>query len=236
MSRFGAGEIIYTTAEYEEHKAKTVSDVLERLKSAKADDPSISGIDKFRKMIAEISPVMDTVIALDAAGWVKTEPDGIRLVQKNDPEELPVERRVQDADAVDRDTLKEFNLTLHDHIYYGTEIRLVIDPRIHIACTADEVEEALEGLEVDEEGVDTLLNNLNSKSVAINSVLSAIRKAGKCSIEDLIEKMDDVPLETEDSKDKISAHFSEEYVTSLVNDLRKIGLIEGNDRKLRAVR
>ena len=236
MSRFSPGEIIYTTAEYEQHKMNTISDVVERLKSAKDDNPSISGIDEFRKMIAERSPVMETVIAMEDAGWVTIEPDGIRLVQKNDPEELPTERRVLDADAVDRDALKEFNLTLHDHIYYGTEIRLVIDPRIHVTCTVDEVDEALDELEVDKDSVDTLLSNLNNKSVAINSVLNAISKAGKCSIEDLIEKMDDVPLEIEDSTDKISAHFSHEYITSLVNDLRKIGLIEGNDRKLRAVR
>jgi hypothetical protein len=234
MSRCRPGEIIYTTEEYEKYKSKTILDVVERMKSAISANPQISPIDAIGKMGADTNPVLVTVIAMEGAGWVTTDPDGIRLVQKNDPDELPTERRVMDPDMIDQDALKEFNLTLHEYIYYRTKIRLVIDPRIHIACSAEDVDDALEDMDVDDDSAETLLDNMNNKNVAINSLLSAISEADKCSIENLIAKMKDVPLETPDSENLLTAHFSPEYITSIVNDLRKIGAIEGNDRKLRA--
>jgi len=236
MDRTACGELIYTTDEFKQMKEDMSAEVETQLKAVDIAEQPKLGIDIILKVLTDRSSVFSSLRAMEDAGWVKTEPEGIRLLQKNNPNDLPAERSVHDEETINRDTLKELDLVLNDHIYYEPEFRLVIDPRIHVACTADEVEEALDGLEVDEESEDTLLDNMDDKRVAIDAILDAISDAGKCSIEDLIEKMDDVPLEMEDSTNQLTAHLSPAYVTSLVNDLRKIGVIEGNDRKLRAVR
>ena len=107
---------------------------------------------------------------------------------------------------------------------------------IHAACTPDEVEEALDNLEIDETSLDDLLNNLVDKGVAIKAIMDVISKAGKISLPDLIREMDAVSLKLKDAEQRITAHASQKFVESMVSDLRKIGMIEGNDQKIRAMR
>jgi len=236
MSGFQPGDIIYTTEEYEKCKIETIKDVTSRLGDYLAAHPDLSPLEAIAKMGSEKNPVMMTVVEMESAGWVTIEPEGIRLVKTAVPDELPVERRVDDPDALDMDALKDLNLTLHEHLYFSTTTRLAIDPRIHLACRADDVEHQLEDMDVDDDSVETLLHNMNHKIIAVRIITNAISDAGRCSIESLIEKVRDADVGGMDPKIEITAHLSPEYITSLVNDLRKLGEIEGNDRKLRVVR
>ncbi len=236
MNRFRPGDIIYTTEEYEKCKIESITDVSARLGDFLAENPDLSPLEAIAKMGSEKNPVMMTVLEMDGAGWVTIEPEGVRLVKTADPDELPVERRVDDPDALDMDAVKELNLTLHEHLYFSTTTRLAIDPRIHLACRAADVEHQLEDKDVDDDSMETLLHNMNHKNIVVRIITNAISDAGRCSIESLIEKVRDADVGGMDPKIEITAHFSPEYITSLVNDLRKLGEIEGNDRKLRVVR
>lgn len=224
MDRYECGDIIYTPENYN------------RLKMQRSDIPMGEEMDEFLKELAERTPIFEALLAMMNCGWVKNEPEGFRLLQKFDPNTLPVERQAPDPDRIDRDATNKLGLFLNARYYYGEDTRLIIDPRIHTACNAGDVREALKDLDVDEAEVGTLLCNMYDKDIAINAVLDAISQAGRCSLAELIEKMDALSLKEEGATDRMTGHFTPGYVISLVNDLRKIGRIAGNDRKLRAVR
>ncbi|MCX6696411.1 MAG: hypothetical protein NTV84_02420 [Methanoregula sp.] len=241
MDKFNPGDIILTTEEYEKMKADIAADLEAKLQADPEWDKRASSLaEKLISMtgplLAEKMPIMDCLITMEDEGLVKTEPEGIRLAKKINPDDLPMERRAADPDEFDPETLKKFGLVLHTRIYYETETRLVIDPMIHAACTPDEVEEALENCEIDETSLDDLLSNLVDKGVAIKAIMDVISKAGKISLPDLIREMDAVSLKLKDAEQRITAHASQKFVESMVSDLRKIGMIEGNDKKIRAVR
>jgi len=180
--------------------------------------------------------IEDALMAMENAGIVKTETEGIRLIKKIDPDELPLQRNLVSPDEYDENTLKAKNLTMHNLFYFETETRLLIDPRIHIALEPEEVEEALTDLEVDEESLDRLMVNMETKQIAINCIIEAVSRSGRISLPDLIKKVDAVLVPLKDSESPLTAYISPSYTTSIVNDLRKLGLIEGNDRKLRVAR
>jgi hypothetical protein len=176
------------------------------------------------------------VSILEDNAVVETLPEGMVLLRKVDPGDLTVERRAWDPDEIDIETLKKFNITLTHHIYYYTATRVTIDPRIHFNCVLKDVETVLEGLEVDDDSAEKLLEDLCLKAPALDRVLNLIETAGKISLPDLVREMESATLEEADADIRIVLNSFPGFVRSMVNDLRKLGIIEGNDRKIRVVR
>ena len=223
MGRYQEGDLVVPRDEIEKNKAALKEEALEKSEDLK--DTLLSRI-----------PIEDALIAMENAGIVKTEPDGIRLVKKIDPDALPLQRRLMEPDYYDVSTLKAKNLTVNHLFYFETETRLFIDPRIHIALEPEVVREALIDLEVDEESADELLMNMATKQVSITCIMDAISRSGRISLPDLITIVDAVSVPLKDSESLLTAYITPSYATSIVNDLRKLGLVEGNDRKLRVAR
>ncbi|MDP2795970.1 MAG: hypothetical protein Q8N94_00480 [Methanoregula sp.] len=99
-----------------------------------------------------------------------------------------------------------------------------------------EVTDVLDDLEVDEFSDDELRHNLSLKGLAIESVLGAIKTAGRISLTDLIRDMKEVTPDMIDDEHQVVEHFTPEFITGIISDLRKMGIIEGNDRKMRVAR
>lgn len=224
MTQFKPGDIIFTDEDLKKMK--------ELMHTGFVDE---SGDDQektfFEKMI-----IRGNLMTLEDNGVAETRPEGICLIKKIDPNDLIVERRPWGPDEVDRETLKQYGISFKYHIDFDTAARVIIDPRIHFTCTLKEVTEVLDVLEVDEFSDEELRHNLALKGLAIESVLGAIRTAGRISLTDLIRNIKEVTPEMIDDEHQIVEHFKPEFITGLISDLRKMGIIEGNDRKMRVAR
>ncbi|MCX6689867.1 MAG: hypothetical protein NTZ39_09320, partial [Methanoregula sp.] len=167
---------------------------------------------------------------------IETRPEGICLIKKINPNDILVERRPWETDEVDRETQKQYGIFLRLHIDFGTATRVIIDPRIHFTCKLKEVEEILSDLEVDEFSEEELQRNLAFKGLALHSILKAIETTGRISLPDLILNLKDVTPDLVDDERQVVGHLTPEFVTDVINDLRKIGAVVGNDRKMRVGR
>ena len=91
-------------------------------------------------------------------------------------------------------------------------------------------------MNTDEFSEDELKRNMVLKGLAIECVLGAIETAGRISLQDLTRNLKNVTPDSINEEHRVVGHFSPEFINGIINDLRKIGAVEGNDRKLRAAR
>jgi hypothetical protein len=180
--------------------------------------------------------IQDCLQIMENNSVVETRPEGISLIKKIDPNDLTIERRAWEPDEIDHETLKKYDVVLNHLFYFETATRVVIDPRIHFTADPEEVEKILDDLEADEDSAQNLIADLYIKNLAIESLLAAIETSGKISLPDLVQKMESVIPKTKDDMERVVLNSSPAFITGIVNDLRKIGVIEGNDRKIRVVR
>jgi hypothetical protein len=224
MARFNPGDIICT------------GDDLNRMKELmhpRVNDEQGEGLG---------GPALDAIMIHDCLytlkenGVVETTPDGIILIKKIDPDALSVERRAWEPDEADLETQNKYGIIRKYHVYFETATRVIIDPRIHFTCTPDEVVEALEDLETDMDSEEELVHNLSLKGLAIESILNVIETSGRISLPDLILRMKEITPGMIDNEYRLVIYSSPVFITGIINDLRKMGAVQGNDRKIRAVR
>jgi hypothetical protein len=180
--------------------------------------------------------IHDCLQIMENNSVVETRPEGISLIKKIDPNDLTIERRAWEPDEIDHETFKKYHIALTHTIYYETATRVIIDPRIHFTCNPKDVEKVLDDLEADDDSAADLIRNLNLKSLAIDSIMNVIETAGRIALPDLIREMDSVTRNEVMDDIRLVLNSSSPFISGIVNDLRKIGVIEGNDRKIRVVR
>jgi len=217
------GDLIVTTDELDRMKQRAV-DLVE---NDSEDEIGLLGQEIFLRDCRQI------MVDNGMAGFVA---EGMTLLKKTDPDDLIIERRAWDPDEVDPGILKSHNISLDHHIDFGTTTRVLIGPRIHFNCEPKEIENVLDDLDVNDDRAAVLVRNMYRKSFVIDAILDIIEKDGRISLPDLIQKMESVPSAVAPEDCRLFLDSSEEFITGLVNDLRKTGVIEGNDRKIRVVR
>lgn len=224
MARFNPGDIICT------------SDDLNRMKELllyRVNDDQHEGL---AGSALDAIMMHDCLCIMKENGVAETAPDGTILVKKINPDELSVERRAWGRDEVDPETLNNYGIILKYHVYFETATRVIIDPKIHFTCSPDEVVEALDDLETDMDSEQELVHNLSLKGHAIESILKVIEISGRISLTDLILRMEEITPGMIDNNYRLVIHASPVFITGIINDLRKIGAVRGNDRKIRAVK
>ncbi|MDO9324371.1 MAG: hypothetical protein Q7T80_05355 [Methanoregula sp.] len=224
MGRFNVGDVVYTSDYLDRMKAS--------LKSGMEDVPE----DDLEKMVTQTILTFDCISILEDNAVLEARSEGMVLLKKVDAGDLIVERRAWGPDEIDEATLKNFAITLTHNIHYGTTTLVTIDPRIHFNCVFDDVEPILEELEVDSDSAERLLDNLSLKGPVIDRVHNIIETAGKMSLDELVHEMKSATIKQEEADIRVVLISSPEFINSLINDLRKLGIVEGNDRKIRVVK
>jgi hypothetical protein len=173
------------------------------------------------------------IAQMDMMGLVEKRPEGIILKQKTDPGELVIERGMPESGTIEPGLFARHHVTCFTTTIFDTETRVVIDPRIHFTCEPEEVFSVVRDLEVDGESARKFFDNLSNKCLAVDLVLKIIRDAGRVTLTEIIREMGMTEWEHDEGEAKITVRSSPAFVIRLVNDLKKIGFIEGPDQKLR---
>ena len=86
-----------------------------------------------------------------------------------------------------------------------------------------------------EEETDKFFANLQVKQVLVGEILGIIQKDGRASKEHLMSEFIHKTLPIEDDKLTIDFHLSPAYIESVLNDMKKLGILKGKDSKLKLV-
>jgi hypothetical protein len=110
---------------------------------------------------------------------------------------------------------------------------VVTGPDIIFLEDLTELEEYFQ--ELPEEDADKFLANLQVKQVLVAEILSMIQKEGRSSKEELMSEFIHKTLPIEENALSIGFHLSPGYLESILNDMKKMGMIKGKDSRLKVV-
>ncbi|MCA1917255.1 hypothetical protein [Methanospirillum hungatei] len=86
-----------------------------------------------------------------------------------------------------------------------------------------------------EEETEKFFANLQVKQVLVAEILGIIQKDGRATKEQLMSEFIHKTLPLEDDTIMIGFHLSPAYIESVLNDMKKLGLLKGKDSKLKLV-
>jgi len=86
-----------------------------------------------------------------------------------------------------------------------------------------------------EEETDHFFANLQVKQVLVAEILGIIQKDGRASKEQIMSEFIHKTLPIEDDKLSIGFHLSPGFIESVLNDMKKLGILKGKDSKLKLV-
>lgn len=227
MSRFNPGDIIGSVNHLDQLKKKfSVYDEASDSDAPEDEDTIIKDF-THELFLNECQNILKKNLVAEAT------PDGLRLIKKIEPDDLIIERRLWNLQDLTPERQKKFPVTQRHLIYYDTAIRLVIDLRVHFTFEPDEIEDAIEHLEVDDKVANTMIMNMFRKNLVVDKVMKTIKTADRISLAELIDILDDFSNDSTDEGFELNGYCSPAFVTGIINDLKKVGLLEGNDRKIR---
>ena len=190
------------------------------------------------KAIYEKLPLLNSIKVMKENGLVKVTPGGITLLQKADADEMFIERRISvpdlfDPDLFDEDMLDEHDIHVLKNVNYIPMIRVSIEPSLYFTCEDDDLIDALEGLVLEKESEKVLLANFPYKKLFLESVIEVIETGKMVPLSKIIEESEEFLPILADEPYKVVVHAPPETVKGVIDDMRKAGVIRGNDAGIR---
>ena len=96
-----------------------------------------------------------------------------------------------------------------------------------------EIGEFLEENEISEEEGASFFPRIQIKHMLVAEILEMIKDEGKATREEIITEFADRDIETKDDDAAVSLHLSPFFIDSVIDDLKKAGVLKGKDQKLR---
>lgn len=205
---------------------------LEQMLEEKSRDDLESNLDELFSLITHLKVMVENNL-------VKGGPDGFVLLKKMNPDDVSIEYPVTDLELINIEAQETHHLSLIRKISLSTRTLVSTDPYLYYACTGEELLDAISSLRVDEESLDHLLFNFYYKGIVVNQIIDLIGGEGKISLSAIIEQAEILinrvmrDLEKDQNELESFTLISPEFVTGLINDLRKVVVIRGNDTKIR---
>ncbi|MDD1673157.1 MAG: hypothetical protein LUP99_01975, partial [Methanomicrobiales archaeon] len=100
----------------------------------------------------------------------------------------------------------------------------------------DELEEFGRSVEADDESLARILMNLGLKKMIVDKIVLYLRGKKKVTKDDILSEMKDFDLTMPGDIDQFSFHLHPDFIEEVLDDLRKIKVIQGKDTKIRYTR
>lgn len=188
---------------------------------------SATADERVRHIADQIIPV----IHLQASGGIESRDDGLYLTRKV----VPGDEDVSLTDpfiskAVDA-CAKKHGVTPYTKIEYLAKHVVTTGPELYFETGSDELEEMLSEAEMDEDDYQEFIQGSHMKRALI-PVITGIIGTKKMSLDALADALAEFSPDVQDDREVLIS-VDRELVPGLVGELRKVGVLEGTDQKIR---
>lgn len=153
----------------------------------------------------------------------KIEPD--ETIMRFDAEQIPGEP--------DQETLTKLGITRTILTYDEPEFVVTTGPDIIYLEDLNPIEEFFDNLEIQEDIDHSFVSRLYMKQTVITKIFDLIQKEGKSSRDEITDMFEDAEIPVGDGDSSIITHISSEYISAVLDDMKKLGVIKGKDQKLK---
>ncbi|MEI6294311.1 MAG: hypothetical protein WCP36_11545, partial [Methanomicrobiales archaeon] len=221
MGRNKPGDIIFTSTGLN----KQLSDMVSSFKAGDAGTPNRIFVDYLREL--------HYMRLLEKNGLVEESMDGVILKKRIDPADLVITRLPTTHYEEDDNMIKPYGLLHLVNTYYDTLYSLMIDPKLHFTFTPGEISGPLAELSVDEESRDDLLVHMSRKQQLLHVLIGVIGDMKVVSVEGLFRILNDYEEDIHGNGERTGLCVSTEYLDDLIDDLRKLRVVQGNIDRIR---
>ncbi|HOJ97167.1 MAG TPA: hypothetical protein PK024_10075 [Methanospirillum sp.] len=206
-----------------DHISTTVFDVIVR--NGEIPDNEDDMVAFFKE--ATITQIMGLNDLLDI------DEEGMILKQTIAPDEAVMSLFGDELPPFREEALRKWKITRSLEAQDTSAYTVVTGPDIIFLEDLNELDKYFQ--EIDEEAADKFLANLQVKQVLVAEILSMIQKEGRASKEELMCEFIHKTLPIEENALSIGFHLSPGYLESVLNDLKKMGMVKGKDSRLKVV-
>jgi len=197
---------------------------VERLEARNDDDLKKEATEKF------ISSLM-ILATLEDNNLLEENEDEYILKEVRSADEMRIMYAYTDFPIVSEEELKECNISSHIRTSSVTQYVVTTGTSI-IYVDADDLNDFLDNVDVDEDAAGKFIDQIFFKQALVGKIHELIEKG--CTSEKDLQKAFETPaFPLEGTNDVISFDLSPEYLTAVMSDIRKLGLISGKDGKIK---
>lgn len=119
------------------------------------------------------------------------------------------------------------------HYELSTKYVVKIDPSVHLYCDSNEVMDKIYDLDYDEDEAMQLFKNLIIKKPIIYRLLEIVSGKNGISTTELTKSINEAAIRDKNENSGYDITLDENTVSMIVSELRKTGILSGNDKKIR---
>lgn len=158
--------------------------------------------------------------------------NGLVLAKKINPDESTLTIFADEIPMIDDEALNLRQVS--STVTAGDDVEWLVSVGSEYVFLDDlsEIGEFFEDDDVEEEGA-AFFPRMQIKHLLVAEILEMIKTEGKTSKEEILMEFADRDVELNENGTAIALHLSPDYITSVLDDLKRAGVIKGKDQKLR---
>ena len=195
---------------------------------AMGEDVQKQASDKFMNALMILGTLEDNELL-----EVSEENECYTLLDIKDPNELRVMYAYTDFSGVMEDDLKKAGVSSHIRTSSATEYIITAGAELLFVSDIEDLAELLDNMDVEDDEAARFVDAVFFKQALIARI-HALVSEGKQSEAELLAAFDAPAFPLEGTDDVISYDISAEYLSGVVSDLRKQGVLSGKDGKIKS--
>ncbi|MEA5036912.1 hypothetical protein SDC9_18422 [bioreactor metagenome] len=195
---------------------------------AMGEDVQKQASDKFMNALMILGTLEDNDLL-----EVSEEKECYTLLATKDPNELRVMYAYTDFSGVTEEDLKEAGITSHIRTSSATEYIITAGAELLFVSDIEDLADLLDHMDVEDDEAARFVDAVFFKQALIGKIHALVAE-GKQSEADLLAALDAPAFPLEGTDDVISFDISAEYLSGVVSDLRKQGVLSGKDGKIKS--
>lgn len=207
----------------------TPSQLLAQVESidAMGDEIQKQATEKFVNLLMILGTLEDNNLLKNSE-----EKDSYTLLGTKTAKELRVMYAYTDFNGVTEEDLKNSGITTHIRTSSTTESILNTGAELLFASDLDDMADVLDQMDVDDDEAGRFIDAIFFKQALIAKINELVA-SGKQSEADLLAALDAPSFPLEETNDVISFDISPEYLSGVISDLKKQGVLSGKDGKIK---
>ena len=203
---------------------------------AQAETISKTGSDIEKLAADKFAATLMILGTLEDNGLLETlrETDGYKLTGVKNPEDLTVMYAYTDISGVTEEDLKNTSITSHIQASSTTEYIVTAGAEIIFSGDLDDLADTLDNLDVEEDEAGRFIDAVFFKQIFVSKIHKLVDDGLK-SEADILKALDAPSFPLEGTDDVISFDISADYLTEVINDLRKANILTGKDGKIKTL-
>jgi len=219
-----------------EHMARAVFPVMQRNLAERGIDlpPRDETRDVSDDQVEEAGVFLTVFDILDENGLLEKDREGkYRLARKVPVEQCRMKISTFGLGDFDDGDLEPYGIVPCTSIVMDSQHEVVMDGTVVTEFSADDLDEGLAGLDADAESLDAFFSDFELKRLAVIALIEVVGEAGKISFEGLRERLTEYVLRSDKVEAKVKVTLEQDFLSSLVAELRKQGYLAGSQENIR---